>query len=196
MGGRFSGGSPPSGGIKREAVDPRYSKAMAELTAMRARGDVDQSDFEAARDILRKRYGVAAQSPPPKPQAQPAASATSVSDVGRNKRVGVTLAILFAVFAASKACSGSDHASIEAGKCFSVWDGSSSDLVAKVKDRLRDPDSFEHVRTKSTPNANGYRTVLMEYRAKNGFGGYNTAIAVGSLNTANCTIVDSSFVAQ
>jgi hypothetical protein len=40
-----------------------------------------------------------------------------------------------------------------------------------VKDRLRDPSSFEHIDTVISPVDDGDHKVVMTYRANNGFGG-------------------------
>lgn len=70
--------------------------------------------------------------------------------------------------------------------CLSDWDGSSSSFVAAVKDQLRDPDSFEVVDTRIAPVENGRHAIFMTYRAKNGFGGMNKAMAVGFLDHETC----------
>lgn len=58
--------------------------------------------------------------------------------------------------------------------CLSAWDGSEPDVVEAVKRTLRDPGSFEHVKTTITPvNAKGFHYLIMIYRARNGFGGMN-----------------------
>ena len=63
-------------------------------------------------------------------------------------------------------------------KQFTQWDGSHIKLKAYVKDNLKDPSSFEHIKTIYTPNPSvdnkgeQYITVTMEYRAKNSFWGY------------------------
>ncbi|MGI9311171.1 MAG: hypothetical protein ACR2P7_06535 [bacterium] len=48
---------------------------------------------------------------------------------------------------------------------------------------LRDPDSFEKIRTISGIEQNGRRSVQMTFRAKNGFGGYSISTAYGSYAT-------------
>lgn len=70
--------------------------------------------------------------------------------------------------------------------CLSGWDGSSASLVGQVKLQLREPDSFEHIETRITPEVNGKHTVMMQYRARNGFGGMNVATAFGTVDHQTC----------
>ena len=52
------------------------------------------------------------------------------------------------------------------------FNGSHRGVVNFVEERLRDPDSFDHVETRITPiDENGQHTLMMQYRAANGFGG-------------------------
>jgi hypothetical protein len=74
--------------------------------------------------------------------------------------------------------------------CLSGWDGSHREFVEKVKARLRDPGSFEHVETRVTPNNGGQHAVIMEYRARNGFGGMNVGKAMGTFDHETCTAGD------
>lgn len=68
--------------------------------------------------------------------------------------------------------------------CLSGWDGSNTDLKNLTIDRLRDPDSFKHVNTHITSVVNGEHKIYMTYRAKNGFGGYTTAMSSAVLDTS------------
>jgi len=71
--------------------------------------------------------------------------------------------------------------------CLSAWDGSHSEFKNAVKDRMRDPKSFEHVETRVTPVSDaGTHTIIMKYRAKNGFGGMNMGNAIGSYRNSDC----------
>jgi hypothetical protein len=70
--------------------------------------------------------------------------------------------------------------------CLSGWDGSNASLVQQVKDQLREPDSFEHIETRITPEVNGKHNIMMEYRARNGFGGMNVATAIGTVDHHTC----------
>lgn len=71
--------------------------------------------------------------------------------------------------------------------CLSPWDGSNRSFVSKVKDQLRDPDSFAHDETKITPrDVKGQHMLTMRYRARNGFGGMNVATAMGIVDGQTC----------
>jgi hypothetical protein len=70
--------------------------------------------------------------------------------------------------------------------CLSGWDGSNASLVQQVKDQLREPDSFEHIETRIMAEVNGKHTIMMEYRARNGFGGMNVATALGTVDHHSC----------
>lgn len=72
--------------------------------------------------------------------------------------------------------------------CLSDWDGSHRGVVTYVKERLRDPDSFQHVETRITPvDASGAHRLIMQYRANNGFGGKTLGTAVATIKSANCS---------
>ncbi|WP_414463366.1 hypothetical protein [Hyphomicrobium sp. DY-1] len=74
-------------------------------------------------------------------------------------------------------------------QCLSGWDGSHRAMVMAVTSALRDPDSFQHVRTLITPeDTAGQHRILMTYRAKNGFGGYNLEVASGAFDDASCRL--------
>ena len=74
--------------------------------------------------------------------------------------------------------------------CLSGWDGSHRAFKAAVKRHLRDPDSFEHIETRVTPaDENGEHRIWMTYRARNGFGGMNVAVATGTYLRHNCNHV-------
>lgn len=71
--------------------------------------------------------------------------------------------------------------------CLSAWNGTHRNLVSKVKDHLRDPESFEHAETKITPrDAKGQHMLFMTYRARNGFGGMNVAKAIATVDGSTC----------
>lgn len=72
--------------------------------------------------------------------------------------------------------------------CFSVWDGSATSLVTAVKRDLREPDSFQHIETRYNDTDPNILKVKMEYRAKNGFGGYNNEVAYGQLVKSTCVL--------
>lgn len=72
--------------------------------------------------------------------------------------------------------------------CLSPWDGSHSALVESVKGTLRDPSSFEHDKTIIAPvDDNGKHTLIMRYRAKNGFGGMTQGYAQAEIDNSTCS---------
>lgn len=76
--------------------------------------------------------------------------------------------------------------------CADGSDGSNLALVDAVKRNLRDPDSFQHVKTViGQKNDRSQYPTMMEYRAKNGFGGYNVSLVHARLRVkgvAGCAI--------
>ena len=71
--------------------------------------------------------------------------------------------------------------------CLSSWDGSHREFQRDVRNRMREPRSFEHIQTRVTRvNEAGFHTVIMEYRARNGFGGMNVATALGRYRNDTC----------
>jgi hypothetical protein len=73
--------------------------------------------------------------------------------------------------------------------CVSSWNGHHLDMIRQVKAQMRDPDSFEASETRIAPvDSEGKHTILMEYRAKNGFGGINVGVATGTVNTLTCDV--------
>ncbi|ORE90940.1 hypothetical protein [Aurantimonas sp. 22II-16-19i] len=75
-------------------------------------------------------------------------------------------------------------------RCLSGWTGSMLDFAREVKDSLREPDSFEHVMSSATPvHADGTQIIIMEYRARNGFGGMNVETAQATVNNDDCKLI-------
>lgn len=75
-------------------------------------------------------------------------------------------------------------------QCLSSIDGSNRAMVEAVKERLRDPGSFQHMETRIAPaDEDGLHLALMTYRAKNGFGGVNVSTATAKLSSATCSLV-------
>ena len=71
--------------------------------------------------------------------------------------------------------------------CLDVWSEAHPEFKSEVKSRMRDPKSFEHVKTRITPrDENGQHVIFMDYRAQNGFGGMNNATAKGIVNNETC----------
>ncbi len=72
--------------------------------------------------------------------------------------------------------------------CLSSWDGSHREVQTYVEKRMREPDSIEHIETRITPvNETGKHTLIMRYRAKNGFGGMSGGVAIATINNADCS---------
>lgn len=71
--------------------------------------------------------------------------------------------------------------------CLSTWNGSHRGVVNWLKDNLRDPDSYEHIETRITPvNTAGEHTLIMQYRARNGFGGMTVETLTATVQNSNC----------
>lgn len=56
-------------------------------------------------------------------------------------------------------------------KAFSAWDGAHRNLERYITERLKDPDSYEHIETRYVDQGE-HVVVYTKYRAKNSFGGY------------------------
>lgn len=71
--------------------------------------------------------------------------------------------------------------------CLSSWDGSHSAFKRAVREAMRNPSSFEHMETRITPvDENGQHTLLMKYRAENGFGGMSVGEAMALIDNETC----------
>lgn len=74
-------------------------------------------------------------------------------------------------------------------QCLSPWDGSNSAVVDAVKASLRDPSSFEHIETRTTPiDVDGKHVLMMKFRATNGFGGPTVGMARATLDGKSCRV--------
>ncbi|MBY5733410.1 hypothetical protein HFO26_24470 [Rhizobium leguminosarum] len=75
--------------------------------------------------------------------------------------------------------------------CLSSYSGALRSLESAVKERLRDPDSYEHIATRVTPvQRDGTHAVVMQFRARNGFGGMAVEQAKGRFRNADCELVE------
>ncbi|MER8921683.1 hypothetical protein [Mesorhizobium sp. M0802] len=186
------------------AGNPEFDREMAKLRFLLRRGDIKQESFDLSERVLRGKHGLTVASDEQRvrvidtsnPESIPAAPGKSGAEtlVG-----GILLLVLLVLFGfLFKTCMGPTKNDAEIAErhrngfhCLSAWDGSESDLVAKVKEMLRDPSSFEHVKTQITQvNSSGEHTVIMEYRARNGFGGLNVEFATGTIKNSDCSLVD------
>ena len=72
--------------------------------------------------------------------------------------------------------------------CLSSWDGSHRATENYVVQNLRDPDSYQHIKTSITPvDKEGNHMLIMQYRAKNGFGGYATGSVMVVVKNEDCS---------
>ena len=71
--------------------------------------------------------------------------------------------------------------------CLSGWDGSHPTVISLVKEKMRNPNSFEHIETKISPvNSTGIHKLVMKYRAANGFGGLTISSASAKVVGSSC----------
>lgn len=74
--------------------------------------------------------------------------------------------------------------------CLTGFDKHVFEFAWAVKDKLKDPDSFDHVQTLVTyPTPAGIQTVRMTYRAKNSFGALVLERAEAQVNIRGCDVV-------
>lgn len=64
---------------------------------------------------------------------------------------------------------------------FSSWDGSHRNVVRAVQERMNDPDSFKHVKTRYKETPTGL-IVFMTYRGTNKFGGVVTGTVMATVD--------------
>lgn len=71
--------------------------------------------------------------------------------------------------------------------CLSPWDGNHDGLEALVRDQLKDPSSMETHGTRISPvNSLGRHTVIMDFGARNSFGGMVRQTATGWVDNETC----------
>ena len=71
--------------------------------------------------------------------------------------------------------------------CLSAWDGHHDGFEALVKANLKDPSSMETHGTKITPvNDLGQHTIIMDFGARNSFGGMVRQEATGWVANETC----------
>lgn len=76
--------------------------------------------------------------------------------------------------------------------CRSPWDGSHDRVTEITKQNLRDPASFEHIRTRIGQNDNGVHSIKMEFRARNLFGGMSLGVTLGSIRNSDCGVIEAA----
>lgn len=81
------------------------------------------------------------------------------------------------------------QARLYAHQCLSVFSGQHREFVKLVTAALRDPDSFEHIQTRTgLADSDGWHPISMDYRAKNGFGGFTVGTATGAILGETCAV--------
>ena len=70
--------------------------------------------------------------------------------------------------------------------CLSGWDGSHLGVERWIKKNLRDPDSYQHIETRISPVKDGKHSMITQYRAKNGFGGYVVEAVLVNVDNQSC----------
>ena len=73
--------------------------------------------------------------------------------------------------------------------CLSSWDGNHSGLERLVRQELNDPSSLEVLVTRIAPVEEGKHQIIMEFTAKNVFGGRVRHKAMGLVNHHTCDAV-------
>ena len=72
--------------------------------------------------------------------------------------------------------------------CINEFYGRCTDLMLYTKDRLKDPESFEHIST-SAYQKKKYTIVTMKFRAKNSYGGYSISVIKAKMNE-DCEVIE------
>ena len=70
--------------------------------------------------------------------------------------------------------------------CLSWWDGNHDAFERLVKKRLNDPDSMQTFETRVTPVKDGKHEIIMEFGARNAFGGMVRSFAFGTYDHQTC----------
>jgi len=102
------------------------------------------------------------------------------------KNLAIALTVLVTMTACGKSAEEKAEDKIKGFHCLNIVNGSHLALEKWTKKQLRDPSSFEHISTRITPVKDGKHTLIMQYRAKNGFGGFNNEAVVAEIDNATC----------
>ena len=70
--------------------------------------------------------------------------------------------------------------------CLSAWDGNHNGLEALVRDNLNDPGSMETFETRIWPVVEGRHRIMMEFGARNIYGGMVRLTATGWIDNESC----------
>ena len=187
------------------------SKSIAELAAMRARGELTAEQFEEAKRLLQQDKAPDVSSRTDIHRAARPAFSEAAKPVKAEKKKGgggKAFILILAIIVGAYIVGGDGKTGGEKGQakatqtsqedaekrrkgfhCLSGWDGSHRDFVQRVSEGLREPDSFEHVETRITPVVDGNHNLFMKFRAKNGFGGTNLGTATATIHQLDCSLV-------
>lgn len=176
----------------------KMDKSNAELAAMRARGELTTEEFFEAKRLLGETAAAARKSEARIPQNP------FISNTGKVTRTGKVFVAIIAVMIVGMLIlpSARDKEQEEIDQvngfhCLSVYDGSYEPLAKAVQENLRDPSSFEHVKTGITPkDKRGFHHVEMIYRANNGFGGKNVEVATALIRNSDCATMNAAINGQ
>lgn len=136
--------------------------------------------FDNAAQKLQKRY-------PPKVKTEPSFMDIVDSIIYNKWFVGVA-AIILVVLLMNVAGGGSKQ--VQADDYSIYYATSHSDFARLVKNSINDPDSFELDETKHRDNGDGTITLLMDFRAKNVFGGVIRSRAVANFHKSSKEFTD------
>ena len=70
--------------------------------------------------------------------------------------------------------------------CLSLWDGNHDLFEGLVRNKLNDPSSMETFETRVSPVENGKHEIIMEFGARNAFGGMVRKLAIGTYDHKTC----------
>lgn len=83
-------------------------------------------------------------------------------------------------------------------KYFSIWDGSHSQFVKEVKERIKSPSSFKHLKTTIylDPNDKEIMYITMDFEAQNSFGASLRSFAYVKAYRDNSQIIKNTLVIE
>ena len=174
-------------------IDPaEYQKTIKVLEAQVAK--VPASEFDENLRLYKKLQSL---NPENKRYAEKISyyreQKTAAAKAAKAKKVAAEAAAAVAGKAAKAKKAGAEAAVVVEKKrkgfhCLSAWDGSHRGVKTYVEERMREPDSFEHIETRIMQiNEKGKHTLTMRYRARNGFGGMTDGVAIATINNAGCS---------
>ncbi len=104
--------------------------------------------------------------------------------------VAFIILIIVIVAVSAGGDSGTDTTSAEEKRkgfhCLSDWDGNHDELERLVRQRLNDPGSMETYETRIGTVQQGRHRIVMEFGAKNAFGGMVRSTATGWVDNESC----------